>query len=110
MGGWWMDAGGLDTHECWWFRLEVSRWDLNGWVDIKGRMQDDIAFFECLAQVVLLGLRAQRGGCGRGVVHQGCDNQTTVGALRKKLSTCDPLATAVQAMAGWEAGADVEVR
>ena len=57
LGGWWMDSGPLDTSQCWWFKLEIHRADIAEWVDIKGDMQDDIAFFECLAQVVLASLR-----------------------------------------------------
>jgi hypothetical protein len=33
---------------------------------------------------------------------QGCDNQTSVGALQKGLSTKAPLSDAVQAMSVWE--------
>ena len=88
----------------------ASREDLKKWVDIRGDMKDDIAFFECLAQVLLLALRTKGGGCRGCWLSQGCDNQTSVGALRKKLSTCDPMAAAVQAMAGWESAQDVQVR
>ena len=110
MGGWWMEVGELKKWECRWFRLEVNRDDLRPWVDIKGRMQDDIAFFECLAQVTLLALRTQEGRFRSGLVRQGCDNQTTMGALRKWMSMCDPLTTAAQAMSGWENENQVEAR
>ena len=75
---------------------------------IRGDMQDDIAFFECLAQVVLAALRAKWEQAGA-VWDQGCDNQTSVGALRKKLSTKAPLAVAVQLMSFWESHYDVQV-
>ena len=109
LGGWWMERRKLDKSRCKWFRLEVCKDDLKDWVDICGELQDDIAFFECLAQVVLLALRTQNGDCRGGWLNQGCDNQTSVDALRKRLSTCDPLAAAVQAVAGWESVHDVEV-
>jgi hypothetical protein len=90
--------------------LEIHRADLGDWLEIKGDMQDDIAFFECLAQVTLLALRARRPGMGGGVLAAGCDNQTSVGALRKGMSTKFPLAAAVQAMAYWERKCDVKAR
>ena len=40
----------------------------------------------------------------------GCHKQTSVGALRKHMSTKDPLAAAVQAMAFWEKKGDVRAR
>ena len=107
LGGWWMDHGELDRTWCWWFRLEIHRNDLARWITIQGDMQDDIAFFECLAQVSLLKLRAEWSNCGDSTVQQGCDNQTSVGALKKRLSTKEPLSLAVQAMAFWESKHDV---
>lgn len=110
LGGWWTDSGELDVGSCWWFRLEIHRADLDPWIHIKGDMQDDIAFFECMAQVVLLALRTQNRACRGKSLHQGCDNQTSVGALRKRLSTKEPLSVAVQAMSVWERHAEVAVK
>ena len=109
LGGWWMQSGPLDKARCWWFRLEIHREELARWVPVRGALQDDIAFFECLAQVALAALRAKwtLGSGGRWL--QGCDNQTSVGALRKKLSTKDPLAVAVQLMSSWESRHDIQV-
>ena len=107
LGGWWVDEGVLDKATCWWYRLEIHRDDSAEWVTIKGDLQDDIAFFECLAQVVLLALRVRGSSCNGGRLVQGCDNQTSVGALQKRLSTKYPLATAVQAMSVWEHTSEV---
>jgi hypothetical protein len=77
-------------------------------VPIRGDMQDGIALFEYLAQVVLAAWRA-KWEQARAMWDQGCDNQTSVGALRKKLSINASLAVAVQLMSFWESHYDVQV-
>ena len=97
-----MPRGELDQLECMWFRLEIHREDLPKCVHLSPDLGDDIAFFEGLAQVVLLVLRCEWGHLHGGMVKQLCDNAAVVGAARKGLSTAEPLCRALQCWAGWE--------
>lgn len=105
-----MKEGELIKDQAWWFRLEVSRRDLAPWVPIRGDMADDIAFFECLAQVVLFWLRTKYQNLEGGTVSQACDNQATVASLRNEMSTAEPMSTAVQAMGAWKRRRSTQVR
>ena len=108
LGGWWVESGGKNWSAVHWFRLSLSPADLAPWVQIKGDWGHDIVFFEAMAQVILLMLRTE-GNAQRGSkLHQWCDNETTVMAVRKGLSTATPLCWALQAWEHWKKVRDVE--
>ena len=110
LGGWWMESGNEDWQKAFWFRLELGAVDLAPWVQIKGDWGHDIVFFEALlAQLVLLFMRTSRGEARGAQMHQWWDNETTVWAKRKKLSTAEPLSWALQAWEFWKRKRNVEV-
>jgi hypothetical protein len=63
--------------------------------------QTNIAFYEALAQVLLLLLRTEHSGASSvGIaVKQWCDNMPAVGAIAKLHTTSKPLCWALQALA-----------
>ena len=105
-----MDSGREDWQEVHWFRMQVSPEDLEPWIEIKGDWGHDIVFFEALAQLVLLYVRTEKGAAQGARVHQWCDNETTVWATRKGLSTAEPLSWALQAWEYWKQKRDVQAR
>lgn len=118
LGGWWADCSEWDQvcwDDVWWFRLELGPDDISRWFQLAGDWGLDIAFFEALAQLILLVLRCHEcpgNGGSRwhgGQLSQACDNETVVGAHKKRLSTADPLCFMVQALEFWKKQHDVEV-
>jgi hypothetical protein len=109
IGGWWMSEGSLVPDQCQWFSLEIHRSDIEGYVSLGVDMGSDIAFFEALAQVVLLVLMgAMDGALGGGRVLMLCDNEGVVGAAAKGMSTAQPLCSALQCLAAWEHLLDIK--
>ena len=88
--------------------MGVHRRDIERWCPMHGDMADDIAFFECLAQVVLFHLRTGHQDVAGGVVCQASDNQITVAGCRSRLSTAEPMAQGLQALSFWESKRDVK--
>lgn len=110
LGGWWMVSGKEDWTTAHWFRLEIAPADLAPWIQIRGDWGHDIVFFEALAQIILLVLRSEGGTVKGARLHQWCDNETTVMATRKGMSTAEPLCWALQAWEHWKQDRDVQVR
>ena len=106
IGGWWQCRG-----TTLWFRREIAREELPASLQLGADMGSDIAFFECLAQVALLCLRASEEQGLRGcALAQVCDNEGVVGAVEKGMSTSAPLCFALQALAFWEHSYKVQAR
>ena len=84
---------------------------LPSWPHLSEDLQEEIAFFELLAQACLVYLRAQSCGCAswRCAVRHWCDNTPAVGAIQKLFSTREPLCWALQALAFHASRAQVEV-
>ena len=104
-----MREGPLDEEHCLWFSLELHRSSLPDCVTLGADMGSDIAFFEGLAQVILLVLMgsADDGLQGSRVLMR-CDNEGVVGAAAKGLSTAQPLCAAIQCLAAWEQKLDIK--
>ncbi len=106
LGGWWSTSNSASWADIYWFHLEVTESDLPSWLQLGAKWQRRIAFWEMMAQVILLHLRL--GSTRRhGVqieVSQRCDNTPTTGAVKKCLSTKAPLCYALQALS-WHAAA-----
>ena len=103
-----MDSGDEFWPSVSWFRISLSPADLEPWIQIKGDWGHDIVFFEALAQVILLMLRTKENTQRGSQLHQWCDNETTLLAVRKGLSTAVPLCWALQAWEHWKMVRDVE--
>ena len=111
LGGWWQVGDVAQESTCKWYRLEVHRSELESFgISIRGNMADDIAFFEALAQVCLLECRTRDGNYAHTRWTQDCDNQSSVGALRKNLSTATPMDAAVRAMASIVRSREIKAR
>ena len=109
VGGWWMREGPLVPEQCFWFTLELHRSSLPKCVSLGADMGSDIAFFEALAQVILLVLMGSADDKLRGGnVLMKCDNEGVVGAAAKGLSTTQPLCAAIQCLAAWEQRLDIK--
>ena len=85
-----MELGTEDWARAFWFRLEIKPMDLSPWVQLRGDWGHDNLFFEALAQVILVMLRSQGRNLKGTKVHQWCDNETTVLAVKKGLATAEP--------------------
>ena len=59
LGGWWLEQGSEGLDQVHWFSLEVTTADFPGWMRLAPEMSTDIAFYELVAQVLLLVLRFQ---------------------------------------------------
>lgn len=108
LGGWWMEQGNEDWGEAWWFRMELDEQGVKDWFLIAGEWGHDIVFFEALAQLVLFVLRTRQSGLSGGTLVQACDNETTVLAHGKGMSTADPLGFVLQALGRWKCWRNVE--
>ena len=80
IGGWWKSDPCGPWWSVHWFHLEMSARDLQPWIPLRGDLQKEIAWFELLAQIVLLVLKCHgtRGGLGGHDSVQMCDNSATV--------------------------------
>ena len=103
-----MEDGEEDWSKAWWFRLELEEEDVKDWLWIAGDWGHDIVLWEALAQLVLFVLRTRGGCCTGGKVVQSCDNETTVLAHGKGMSTADPLCFILQALGRWKHWRNVE--
>ena len=98
-----MKEGPLEPAHCHWFSLEIHRDRLSSYVSLGADMGSDIAFFEALAQLVLLVLMGSTNDAlPGGKVLMKCDNEGVVGAAAKGMSTAHPLCSALQCLAAWE--------
>ena len=98
IGGWWCDSSvPEDVSSIRWFHCKLLKADFPEWFGLHDNHQLDIAFYEAIAQCALAYLRLQDMHVSLPVcLTQQCDNQPTVGASRKRLSTAAPLCYAMQ--------------
>ena len=101
LGGWWLAGGQQEWSQLRWFRLELDMNDVPDWMRPQVSAHERIAFFELLAQVVLLYLRLRETShvVGSVALHLRCDNSGAVGAVRKFFTTKSPLSFGLQALA-----------
>ena len=97
IGGWWALKQDPEPGEIFWFSLVVGPEDFPSFALAKDA-QRDIAFYECVAQVILLSLRLWGSGpssCCVGLTHD-CDNSAVVGGARKMFTSKEPLCFGLQ--------------
>ena len=113
LGGWFCDGPNDGLSDIHWFKLRLDMSDLPDWLRPQVSAQQRIAFWELLAQVILVALRLRTAsgikGCLR--VRQVCDNSTAVSVSKKFFCTKAPLSYGLQALA-WHASqacADIQI-
>jgi hypothetical protein len=111
LGGWFIPEGETSIENVHWFCIEVRVCDFPEWFRLSRNMQEDIAFYELLAQVILALMRFQHGGpkFSKLLFRHVCDNSPSVGAIRKNLTTKAPSCFALQMLAFFAAKFECEV-